>query len=126
MSRVPEKILRIAAGRPALSRALDALVEEWDPDPPPETVSMAELGRATVRDANELGRVEVQAILAEVEQMLTHGSEQEKNAAATGFLEATASAVDSDSSKHWVLACAGERSKEYLKAWDEFCGIKKE
>ena len=120
---LPKTIVALAGGRPSLEDAVESLVAEWSPDPVPITVAMSELGRAMIESAEQLGHAEIRRILANVEQLLETGGEAEKDAAATGFLEAVAAAVDTDPSKRWVLAMAGQRARAYLKAWDEFCGV---
>jgi len=113
----------MASIHPILQDEVSALVEEWNPDAPPINVSMSAFGKATVRDAERLGYEEVRKVLELIEHTLSHGTEEEKDAVATGFLEATASAAGSSKDAPWILALLGPKAKAYLAAWDGFCGL---
>lgn len=111
----------LAAEITALRRAIEELVEEWQPDPPPINTSMSALGRAFVEDSkvtpNQAAR-----LFERVEIVLRNGTESEKDAIATGFLEAVVSAIDRNPRARWMLSKAGPAAKTYIDEWDRFCG----
>lgn len=114
----------LARGFPAFASAVALLEEEWAPDEPPITVSMSELGRALAEGAGEhFSADEVAEIFLRVERIMALGTEAEKDAVATGFLEAVAAAIDRASERRWILDYAGAAARDYLEAWDRFCGV---
>jgi len=113
----------VASIHPILQDEVSALIEEWSPDAPPINISMSAFGKATVRDAERLGREQVRKILDLVEHALSYGTEEEKDAVATGFLEAAASAAGSSRDARWIFALLGPKARAYLAAWDGFCGL---
>ena len=123
MRELPKFVEALVTGRPSLQEVFDSVVDEWSPDPPPVTTAMSALGTAAVRTAERLGGAEVQRLFDQIDQLLALGTQEEKDAVATGFLEAVANAVDRDPEKRWVRAMAGPRAQDYLNAWDEFCGL---
>ncbi len=48
---------------------------------------------------------------------------KEKDAVATGFLEAVAGVLDDSPDLKWILQHAGPKARHYLAEWDRFCGI---
>ncbi len=122
--KFPRLATDLAAGLPAFSEAFELLEAEWAPKVPPATVSMSELGRVLVEKADEdFSLQDIAEIFMRVERILEFGAEAEKDAVATGFLEAVAAAIDRSPQRRWVLNQAGSGAREYLSAWDQFCGL---
>jgi len=120
----PRLATDLAAGLPAFNEVFELLEEEWTPEIPPVTISMSELGRVFVEKAGEAFSLQdVANIFLRVERILKHGTESEKDAVTTGFLEAVAAAIDRYPQRRWVLRQAGPGAREYLSAWDQFCGL---
>lgn len=120
---LPPLAAEIASGFSGFAGAIERLDAEWASEEAPVTVSMGELGRTLVEEAGGSFSIdEVEAVLSRVERVLESGTEGDKDAAATGFLEALAAAVDRLPTTAWILALAGPLSRAYLAAWDEFCG----
>ncbi len=120
---LPRLVSDIAAGFPAFDEAAELLEVEWSPEVPPVTVSMSEIGRALVEKAGQdFSQEDVIEIFQRAERVLKCGTEVEKDAVATGFLEAVAAAIDRSPQRRWVLDHAGSGAREYLAAWDQFCG----
>ncbi len=123
----PRLATDLAAGFPAFSEAFELLEAEWTPEVPPVTVSMSELGRVLVERAGEgFSLHDIANIFLRVERILECGMEEEKDAVATGFLEAVAAAIDRSPQRRWVLSQAGSGAREYLSAWDQFCDVSSE
>lgn len=121
---LPRLARDFAAGVPAFQSAVAILETEWAPAEPPVTVSMSELGRALAEGAGEYFSVdEVAEVFRRAEQILTRGVDSERNAVATGFLEAVVATIDKAPDHRWILDHAGPASREYLEAWDRFCGL---
>lgn len=122
MAKIPQSVLDLASGIGALQRTLDALVEEWKPEPPPINTSMSAIGRALIERANPSSE-ELSRVFGQVEAVLQDGTESEKDAVATGFLEAVLSEVDRTPERRWILDHAGPRARAYIEEWNRFCGI---
>jgi hypothetical protein len=78
------------------------------------------LMRNKSQDQNEL-----KEIFNYIEYLLQFGDDEVKNAAATCFLETISNQVPDIKPSNFV-PLLGKESKEYLKAWDEFTGVKTE
>lgn len=122
MGNIPQQAASLVDGYSSFDSTLAALVDEWKPDPVPLTTAMGDLGRALAEQADRLGSEHVRSILERLEGILADGTEEEKNAAATGFLEAMASVIDERPELRWMLDEVGHESKRYLDAWNDFCG----
>jgi hypothetical protein len=112
-----------AEGFDGFQETMRSLEAEWDQEMLPITVSMGAFGRAMVERAAAFQQREVSEVFQRVELLLKNGGELEKDAVATGFLEALAVAIDQDPARRWILDCAGPLAREYLAAWDQFCGL---
>lgn len=123
MGGVPKSAIFIVEGVERLRETLRQLEEEWAPGSVPLTVAMSDLGRAFVEEVAALSLGELKQVLDRVEVNLRSGSESEKDALATGFLEAVASVLDRHPDRRWILEYAGEETCQYLKEWDNFCGL---
>ena len=121
MTGVPKAVTDLAQGVEALHKTIQELVEEWQPDPPPVNTSMSTIGRAFVEDVNPTSE-QVTGVFEQVEVILCDGTESEKDAVATGFLEAVLSAVDRNPSFRWMLDQAGPAARAYIEEWNRFCG----
>jgi len=122
--KLPKLAADFAHGFPAFGRAVEQLKAEWAPDDPPVTFSMSKLGHWLVRRADEgFSREDIAEIFQRVERIFESGTEPEKDAVATGFLEAIAAELDESPQTRWLLDYAGPEARKYLAAWDEFCGI---
>ena len=98
---------------------VDEIVEDWRPEEPPITVLTSALGFSLVR-SDDLSRENISTVFARVEDVLVHGSEREKDAVATGLLEAVVSAIDENPERAWVLTEAGTHATGYIRAWNRF------
>ncbi|RLK58898.1 DUF7674 family protein [Actinokineospora cianjurensis] len=65
----------------------------------------------------------VQKTFRVLEDALRDGTEQEKDAAATGFLESVLSAWDRGFDLESIWQHVGPESREYCIAWNEFTGV---
>lgn len=121
--KLPALAAGLVAEFPALGSAVGFLEMEWAPEEPTITTSMGELGRALAEGAGEaFSTQEVAEVFQRVEQVLTGGSDLEKDAVATGFLEAIATTIDREPERRWILDHAGPGARRYLRDWDRFCG----
>jgi hypothetical protein len=119
------EIATLLAGCSEVLRAeLERVQEYWTPDAPPPTVALGALGTALIETLTSVTDDELCRIASTVEQVLVEGSENAKNAVATGFLEAVLSASDDEPTATRFLRKLGHHSQEYCKAWNQFCGIR--
>jgi hypothetical protein len=102
---------------------LRELATEWDPEVPPIVTSLSAIGRHVAERSDAYSEDDLRTIFGRIELMLVSGSELEKDAAATGFLEAVASVLDEAPGRRSILRFMGPVSREYLRSWDAFCGI---
>lgn len=122
--KLPKLAADFAHGFPAFGRAFERLEADWTPDDPPVTLSMAELGHCLVGRAGEgFSHEDIAEVFQRVERIFESGTESDKDAVATGFLEAIAAELDESPQTRWILDYAGSAARKYLAAWDEFCGI---
>lgn len=121
---LPKLVNALATGFRGFGSAIELLEAEWGSEEAPITVSMSELGRAVVREAgDDFSEDDIAEIFRRVERILRRGADEEKDAVATGFLEAIAAAIDRSPERRWILDYAGPEASEYLAAWDRFCGL---
>ncbi len=121
MAEVPNAVMKLAQSIEALRSTVEKLVEEWQPDPPPINTSMSAIGRAFIENANPTSE-QVAEVFESVEAILRDGTDPEKDAVATGFLEAVVSAIDRNPASGWILNQAGPAAKAYIDDWNRFCG----
>jgi len=121
VTEVPKAVTALAQGIAALHETIEELVEEWQPDPPPINTSMSAIGRSFVEKANPTSEQAAQ-VFERIEVLLREGTEYEKDAIATGFLEAVVSAIDRNPTSRWILDQAGPAAKAYIDEWNRFCG----
>lgn len=119
---LPHAVLEISANVGLFSDVLLRLTTEWSPDEIPLTVAMSELGNAFASAAPTLSENDARTVLGRVEALLREGSEQVKDAVATGFLEAMVAVLDEAPESRWILRFLGPRSSNYLAEWAAFCG----
>jgi hypothetical protein len=124
-SCIPKIVLDVVSGIAAFEPVLESIKAEWQPDPAPPTMSFGDVGRELVERIDEIGKADATLVFQRIEHILTHGTEQEQNAAATGFLEAVVGAIDRAPERTWILRLAGPRSRDYVAAWDRFNGIER-
>lgn len=110
----------VAGDVDVLRAALDKDAAWWSPDAVPATLAMAALGRTLVQGCAALPREQVVAVLARVERVMRDGTEAEKDAAATGLLEAMVSAIDRAPEHAWLFEVLGAESKKYVEASKDF------
>ncbi|MGF1469623.1 MAG: hypothetical protein ACFCGT_26165 [Sandaracinaceae bacterium] len=115
--------MELAGEIDALRAALADVAREWEPEEPPLTLSMSKIGRAVAEERVPSG--EVARVFAEVERVLREGSARERDAVATGFLEAVVAVVDESPRAEWLLAHAGPLARAYIDQWNEFWGVPK-
>lgn len=97
--------------------------DEWVPDEPPRTILAGALGEACVLSSEGISDGEMERICEVVERVLDAGTEAQKDEATTGFLEGVAAALDREPEKKRIVNFLGLRAKNYMKHWDEFCGL---
>lgn len=117
----PTVVQNLVHAIPVLQSILNELIEDWRPEPLPITVCLGDLGRALV-EHNDIPPEQVSQVFERVEATLRDGTESEKDAIATGFLEAVVTATDKEPPSRWVLAHAGPEARAYILAWNKFCG----
>ena len=123
MTVLDSRILDLVSGIRAFDAVLDQIDAEWRPDAAPLTSSMSDVGRAFAEGVGELEVADVTTVLRRVEAILRDGGEEEKNAVATGFLEAVAAVLDQFPDRKWILQHTGDQTRRYLAEWDRFCGV---
>jgi hypothetical protein len=97
---------------------------DWLPDAPPPTVAMGALGAALVRVLPEATQQDLQCLAETVEEILRSGTEQSKNAVATGFLEAVVARSNSTPEVVCFTKVLGPLAREYCREWDKFTGCR--
>ena len=102
----------------------DRRLTDWSDLPP--TVEMGQLATAFADAlASGLSADRVAAVMQTVEQALTGGNEEVKDAVATGFLEGLmAEASAGRMSFEQLTDHLGPESRRYCEAWDEFTGAR--
>lgn len=123
MQGVPKTVADLARGVESLERVVEELVSEWAPDSPPINASMSEIGSALVEDSDATIE-QIKRIFEEVEVILSSGTESEKDAVATGFLEAVVSTFERKGGlTRNVFAHAGPAARAYIDEWNRFHGV---
>ncbi|MFY1679242.1 DUF7674 family protein [Streptomyces sp. WMMC905] len=102
---------------------LDGTAPAHEYDVPPITVRLGSLGTAFAQRSAELTPEQSGRVLRILEDVLTSGSETDRNAVATGFVEALLNAWDPGHDLRAVWRLAGPRTREYCRAWNEFTGV---
>ena len=121
MVEMPNAVRELVQGSQVLERALRALSEEFAPDPLPINTSMSVVGRAFVEEAEPTAEQCVD-LFHRVEQIFEAGTESEKDAVATGFLEAVVTAVERTPEAGWILDHAGPAARRYIEEWNRWSG----
>jgi hypothetical protein len=122
---IPQLLVDLVSGVEALQPVLVSIEAASAPDLAPLTLSLGELGSELVQRIAEVGESDAAQVFQRAEDVLCHGSEQEKNAVATGFLEGVVSEIDRLPERLWILGFAGPESRRYVTAWDRFNGIER-
>jgi hypothetical protein len=94
MPGIPQLVLDLVSGVAALGPVLVAIEAESAPDLAPLTMALGDVGSELVKRIAEVGESNAAQVFRRVEAVLSHGTEEEKNAVATGFLEGVVSAID--------------------------------
>lgn len=95
----------------------------WDGEPAGLIVDMIEFASYTKGLLENNQENELEKIFIMIEKMLSEGSEQVKDAVATGFLESTINPVVKDTVYLPLLArLLGKESKKYCIEWLKFSG----
>ncbi|MCZ7456216.1 hypothetical protein [Streptomyces sp. WMMC940] len=102
---------------------LDGTAPADEDNVPPLTMRLASLGTAFARRSAELTPEQSGRVLRILEDVQTSGSEYDRTAVATGFLEALLNAWDKGYDLRAVWHLAGPRTRAYCRAWNEFTGI---
>jgi hypothetical protein len=123
MSGAPRFVLDLVHGIAALEQSLAEAEAEWRPEPAPITCLMGAAGRAFAEHSDVFSSAEITIVFERLETIFRDGEQAEKDAAATGFLEAVASVLDRAPERRWILEHAGSEARHYLVEWDRFCGI---
>jgi hypothetical protein len=118
-----------------LAAADRAEVERWrswstpeddtapEEDELPLTLRLGHLGHAFAEHSVELTPEQRRAFLRIVERLVATGSQDDRNAVATGLLEALLSAYDEGFDLRSIWADVGPESRAYCLAWNEFTGV---
>jgi hypothetical protein len=122
MKQMPNAVLDLVEGIERLCEVNRQLELEWAPDAVPITVCMSALGRSLAAGSRPTAD-ELRRVFERVEILLARGDDSERDAVATGFLEALVSAVERDASLRWVLDQTGPAARGYIAAWNGFCGV---
>lgn len=126
MSKIAQSVRDVVANIDGFDETFRELEAEWAPDAPPIVVSMSAVGRYLAEHAERFESSNIQRIFQRVETKLVQGTELEKDAVATGFLEAIASVIDREPARKSVLSHAGDAARSYLQEWNKFWGIDSE
>jgi len=94
MALAPHCALELVSGIDALRFVLDEIDAEWRSDPTPLTTSMGDVGQAFAEREGALNDTDVRTVFQRIEDILHKGSDEEKDAVATGFLEAVDAVID--------------------------------
>ncbi|SER25954.1 DUF7674 family protein [Actinokineospora terrae] len=82
-----------------------------------------EAGRHFIKVFDRLDDSAVRKAFRLVEQTLKDGDEEERSAAATGFLEAVLNAWDTGFDLRSIWPYVGPESRKYCLWWNEFTGV---
>lgn len=114
---------RLSKASDLVAACVARLSDEWAPEDPPVTVIAAEIGHTLVVRSSEFSDAQLRDIFLAVEDVLTIGTESDKDAVATGLLEAVLAAGDEHPAQRArALSFAGPESRAYCRAWDSFTG----
>lgn len=94
-----------------------------DEDLPPLTLRLAATARAFTTRAADLPLEGRQRVLAVVERVLKAGPDKDRDAVATGFLEALLAAWDKGFDLRAIWSDLGPASRDYCLAWNAFSGV---
>jgi hypothetical protein len=114
----------LARSAPLLEVQLARTRADWEPDEPPPTVVMGDVGQCLAESALKLTDDELRAVVELIEHALEHAADTVKDAVATGLLEAAMSVADTSPSATRFLAALGPRAKAYGREWDRFTNRK--
>ncbi|MGH2548342.1 MAG: DUF7674 family protein, partial [Thermomicrobiales bacterium] len=68
---------------------------------------------------------DLRTVFSEAERLLAEGGEEARTAIATGFLEELSHADSrNEIDMRAIVPFLGSKSIEYIKAWDEFTGVR--
>jgi hypothetical protein len=90
---------------------------------PPLTLRLGALGDAFAKHAGELTPGQRRTFLGIVERVVATGTEADRSAVATGFLEALLNAYDEGFDLRSIWPDLGPESRAYCLAWNEFTGV---
>ena len=108
----------------ALRNHSDEIVKQRLPERPPATLLLASIGDCFAKTINQVSRQEQLAIWRSIENLLVNGTEEVKNAIATGLLETVLNEM-SAGRLDWFsqVENMGNATLAYCKSWDAFCGV---
>ena len=114
---------KLAQSDPAFASIHRRFAEDLAPNDPPMVIVFAFYGRqfaqSVTRGANMV------SILQLIEDLMQNGTEDVKNAVATGFWEAIlAEASAGRFDFRSIIRQAGSASLDYCRAWDGFTGVR--
>jgi hypothetical protein len=110
---------------PAFDTEINRLCEEWAPELPPFTLLMASVGHQISNEVDMyIKPSNAERLSMGIERMLRDGSDDVRNAVATGLLESLmANAAHKPMAEH-LFSQLGPLAKEYCRAWDTFTGVR--
>ncbi|MCX6219080.1 hypothetical protein [Spirosoma sp.] len=98
-------------------------VDYWEGEPAGLVLDMIELAAYTNEQLENKENNDLEAIFQLMENMLNTGSDEVKNAVATGFLESVINPVTADTEYLPLLTTLlGEKSRAYCREWLSFSG----
>ena len=109
---------------PLLAAPIDAEATWWSPDTVPDTIRYGTIGKSIVHALNEgADRERVAAAFVVIEHFYVNSNEEEQTAIATGLLEAVVSTSERLECVNVIAPMLGESCREYVRGWNEFCGV---
>lgn len=103
--------------------------EYWGDDERGLCIDLAAYSEFVCERLNDFSEEQRLSVFRMAEFLLLNGNDEVKDCVATCFLESICNKISADGSKNGldaelVVPYLGEKSREYVRAWDEFTGIK--
>jgi hypothetical protein len=107
-----------------LFEARAALAAEWRPDHPPPSLVMAAYAATVCQHISDLSTICRRTIFEAVEDIMTDGEDDAKDAVATSFLEGLQARASCGSFNFRDVAdLLDPKSRDYCREWDKFTGV---
>ncbi len=124
MIHAKESMGLVVEAAPDFIPILVAHRSKWTEEENSHSMEVSEFSRHVVRLITEDRKKNLAPIFSVIEQLMTEGDDEVKDAVATCFLENLinrASSGEFDRSE--LVPLLGPNSRAYCEAWDEFCGV---